>query len=508
MSETLAISRNRLLAGLVVTASLTLGLVLTIYSGGMSGWILLLGLLGVSLFFARPSALVSVYWCWAAGASYLRTVVTIPGIAFVDEALVTIMVCLIVGSHVLGRPGDPELRRANRLFTLLLVVTLISGLINQVPPLPAFHFAATYFACFAIFYMAIYYPPNIRVVYAAIVVTFIAQFVLNIGWYAGVNPLPNFRGGTVDFAIGSFGSCDLVAYFCIFVLFMMRAANRLARTIVGRLWAGLLGVAAMLLLFITFTFHAYLLLLLGLLVQAALVYRSLKARLLTAVGTVVVCVAFYVLGGTGFADRQGFGRSDLVLTTSSLGLRSMGMWSGPKGQVYRSVLVSAREDLPLPAIGGGPGNFSSAIASQYERPLATQYINVFFTTYSGQVEMFGSSVLQSVITGFLAIYGDLGAVGVLLFYGLHLYAFGRILSHYRNGRYRSREKLMLAESVLPSLVIVFVLAFITDLFSTHLFQSGMWICIALLWKADPEPAEPASPSAPPRDPSYRFVAPV
>ncbi len=509
MSESLSISRNRLLAGLVVTASLTLGLVLTLYTGGMSGWILLLGLLAVSLFFARPSSLVPVYWGWAAIVSYLRTVVSIPGMSFVDEALVSLMVCLIAGSHVLGRAGDPELHRANRLFAVLLIITGVSAVVNRVPPLPAFHFVTTYFACFAVFYMTIYYPPSVRAVFAAVIVTFIAQLILNFTWYAGVNPLPNFRGGTVDFAIGSFGSCDLVAYFCIFVLFLMRAANRYASSLATRLWAGVLALAGIFQLFITFTVHAYLLFVLGVLVQMAIVYRSMKARVSVAVGMAVVCASFYFFSATDFAGQHGFGRSDLVLTANSLGPRSLAMWSGPKGQVYKAVLFESHEDLPFVPIGGGPGNFASPIASQYERPLAEKYVNVFFSTYSGLVEMYGSSVLQSVLTGFLAIYGDLGFVGMAVFFGLHFYAFGRILSHYQNGRYRSREKRMLAEALLPSMVLFFVLVFITDVFSQHLIQSGIWMCVALLWKADLAPAAtPPEPARPTRDPMARFVAPV
>jgi hypothetical protein len=121
---------------------------------------------------------------------------------------------------------------------------------------------------------------------------------------------------------------------------------------------------------------------------------------------------------------------------------------------------------------------------------------MYFSTYSGMREMFGSSVLQGVLTGFLAIYGDLGIVGAVLFLGFHLYAFRRILRQYNQGLYKDPPQGVLAEAFLPAVVLYGILIFLTDLFSQPLIQNGLWICAAVLWKPEPAGSVPDAGEAP------------
>ena len=115
--------------------------------------------------------------------------------------------------------------------------------------------------------------------------------------------------------------------------------------------------------------------------------------------------------------------------------------------------------------------------------LAQKYIACYFDSFSGRSELFESSVVQGVVTGVLAIYGDLGIVGSILFLGLHVYALARILRQYNLGLYQRGHRLVQVEALLAAAILYGMLSCLTDVFSQHVLQYGIWICVAVLWRA-------------------------
>jgi hypothetical protein len=104
-------------------------------------------------------------------------------------------------------------------------------------------------------------PKGTRIVALLITVLFV-QLALNVSWYLGFNPILNFDSGGPDFAHGTLGGCNYVAYFCVFIILLVMSRLLEHRRVPG-LGYGLsivLGLAAFVQLLFTFTFHALLLL--------------------------------------------------------------------------------------------------------------------------------------------------------------------------------------------------------------------------------------------------------
>ena len=507
-AQTELLSGNPLVV--LVSASFALiGLLLALMFDPITGWTLLASGLAAVLLLARPRMLLACYWGWSALGYTISSLFYRRFFGYFDEMFVAGMLTVVLGEFIINRRRDPATHKVDNAVVVLLVLSAVSGYFNHVRLMPALRFLSAYLGFLPVFYLSLQHLRGFpaRRFFLVLLAVMGIQVVLNTAWLVGVNPLPNFSRGTPDFAIGTMGGCDLVAYFTLFLLFALLPLWRRFPRLFPRLLV--LGLALVLLFqfYITFTNHAYLLLAGGLALQIFFLFRDMRLRLLAVAGGILLIILLAV--GSSHSSASGNPSTLSVLSPSHLAVRFDAMLSGTKGQVYYNVFCRAPADMPVPLLGAGPGNFGSAIGVESRSALAEQHLNYFFLDYSGRMQMYGSSITQNVITGVIALWSELGVIGFLYFFGLHVYAMRRVWRQLRRGCYRDRWLAVLAEAFIPSMATLLVLSILTDIFTNDLLGGGIWIWAALVWKGDHDPdaaqAQPTPPAA--RLPRRRAVLP-
>jgi hypothetical protein len=176
-----------------------------------------------------------------------------------------------------------------------------------------------------------------------------------------------------------------------------------------------------------------------------------------------------------------------ILDLYSLEQRFHRTMSGPKPLAYKEVFLDADKHLPVPLLGGGPGNYTSILAFDNLRPRAflphmlIHYSDVYRKlTYSG-------SVLSSPRSGFITIYGELGPMGFFLFWGGYLYVVWVIFRQLIEGKYIDTSREIMAAAFIPSMLVLVLLNILLDSVRGLHLNLGMWIWAAMVWR----PCKPA-----------------
>lgn len=97
--------------------------------------------------------------------------------------------------------------------------------------------------------------------------------------------------------------------------------------------------------------------------------------------------------------------------------------SSEKFEGYRSAFVDVPSQLPFPLLGAGPGNYASYTAMNARTPLARQYI----TDYLDQIPDGSFGTLVSRTSGIIALYGDLGIIGLASMLYVYGFVFVRVM---------------------------------------------------------------------------------
>jgi hypothetical protein len=367
-------------------------------------------------------------------------------------------------------------------FLGLLALVVVSKFANQVPPILAFHFCLQYIRFFLVFYYAYNFlsEKELPIFLKWIVVLFLLQVVLNTGWLLGISPLPTWIGG-VDFAIGSGLGANVVAYFCVAMLCILFAYLYYATSSMKRILGWVMVLVVVYQLYFTFTFHADIIAVACLGLQLAISPRPLNSKA-AWVGRGAL-LALTILCVYAFLPASGFVKGSF--SPKNLTQRWRNLVDGPKGQSYINNFRYLPSDLPLPIIGGGPGNVGSMVGRMHRRPLADRYFNwVDLSVVNSEVSLSGS-IAGGPMTGVLAIWSELGPLGLLLYFGFHLYALFRVAKAVRKKAYSDPAQRILAEAFVPVIAMIIVLNILTDYLYLAFFNSGVWIWAACVWTPAP-----------------------
>ena len=98
------------------------------------------------------------------------------------------------------------------------------------------------------------------------------------------------------------------------------------------------------------------------------------------------------------------------------------------------------------------------------------------------------------MSGVLAIWSELGPLGLLLYFGFHLYALFRIAKAVRGKAYSDPTQRILAEAFPPVMAMIILLNIITDYLYLAFFTGGLWIWAACVWTPSPAWKSPAAKS--------------
>lgn len=505
----------RFLAPLVAAGVLFSGLTLTLFTGHpVGGWLTITAFVLASLLIGYPRRLLALFVAVVILQHVLQSLHSHWLLQLSDKLTALLLLGVVIVNFIKHRGERDDLRRFNWALALFMGLALAGALINRVSPIQALRFFLTYGSFIPAFYMAYHFlRPNeadARRVMLAIFAIFGLQVILNLGWLAGINPLPNHSAGTEDFAIGSLGLCNVVAYLTVAVIFLLFAIFHRFPDLKVKLLVAVGGLIATVQLVFTFTFHAFPPMAALLFVQMVYGIKAMRYKLAMACLVLLFIGSYYYIkADPRLSQAFGFPAED-VMTVSEFRLRWDRMWRGGKGQAYYNIFVRARDDMPVWLLGAGPGNFASGIGMVHRSMLAEKYVNYIYLTYSGRREMYGGSITQHITTGVNAIYSEFGPLGLLLFYGLHGLAVVRILRLYRAGAYRSPIRQALAEAFIPTMLLYLGLNLISDFHSDTFLQVGVWLWAGAVWKPDaaappPEARTEETASAPVASPPLATV---
>ncbi len=454
-------------------------LISVIILGPTVGGLVLLGVLSAIFMLVRPVFILIGYLCITSVLPILE-MYGVPFIGFIDEALVVFMVFHLLARFVIRKNLAPELGRFYLLAFILLMEIGVSFFINRPSPVQTIHFVLTYVRHIPVFICAYLYMRNEKSAHKllkAYLGFFVLQFILSVTWLMGINPLPNPRSW-YDKAMGTLGSCSYVAYYAIGLLTVLLSwVQTVGRkfSVVPYFWS----ILAFIMVIITITLHAYFLLLA---VIFWWIISEIRKKGITVNMVVLSLVIIFISAGLLFLTTVGQEFQDKnIISANYIEMKYRKMMREPKAIVYNNVLNVARRDLKVPIFGGGPGNFASIVAINNETPLATRYVSyMFMSSYSARLLLSGSFTVYPY-AGFLSIYGDLGIIGFLLYYGMLLYAMIHIFHNIKRNIYLDKWQLIAAQAVIPVVGMWIALSFIWDVFTLHFLNASVWILIALAW---------------------------
>ncbi len=481
----------RIMAPLLAAGVLFSGLTLTLFTGHpIGGWLAVTMLLIASMLIGHPRRFLIIFFGFIVIHPVLQSLHSNWLLQLADKLMGLLLLAVIIVNFIKNRTPRTDIRTFNRFLFTFCALAFTSAVVNRVDPIPALRFLLTYGTFIPAFYMAYHFlrpdGTDARRVVLVIFVVFGMQMVMNLAWMARINPLPNHSAGSVDFAIGTLGLCNIVAYLTVSVIFLLFALFHTFPDLKTKLWVAAGGMATGLQLALTFTFHAFPPMAALLFVQMAYGIKSLRYKIAMAFMVLLFMGAFlYIKSNPHLSQTFGFPADD-VMTASEFQVRWTRMWRGNKGQAYYNIIVRARDDMPVWLLGAGPGNFASGIGMVHRSMLAEKYVNYIYLTYSGRREMIGGSITQHVTTGLSAIYSEFGPFGFLLFFGLHGMAVAHVYRQFRKGAYRSPVRRALAEAFIPTMLLYIGLNLISDFLSDTFLQVGVWLWAGAVWKPDAE----------------------
>jgi len=474
----------------------------------MKAWIFMAVSMVAAILIPNPSRLLQAYFLWVLfGTIFIDPKINmgfgIPGIRYVDEFLTAGLTLCLFGQITMVRRVHANLSALMICFLGLLGIMGLSAYVNGTSKLLAFKFTTTYLGFVPIFLVMQEYTPRpkgTRIIALLVTVLFV-QLALNVSWYLGFNPMINFDSGGPDFAHGTLGGCNYVAYFCVFIILLVLSRLLEHRRVPG-LGYGLaivLGLAAFVQLLFTFTFHALLLLAIcgGLFLALGVRLKYLSSQRLmglSLLALIVLIIAFLVVAVAGVGEGI-FAFFDPKVLLQRLEM----MRTGPTVAIYRNVFIDIWHEVPVPFLGAGPGGFGSSVALEYGAPLTRKYLWIYYLTTSGREMIRGSSITQSLISGISAMWGDLGPIGALLYFGLYTIPARRIWRQLITNRYQDPFQRVLSRVYLPHMAMILLVALLQDVFWNDVVQCSVIFMNAYLWT----PIETGEPPLPEERPAPR-----
>lgn len=382
------------------------------------------------------------------------------------------------------------------LIAAMLALFVFSAIANAMPALNAVQFLFGYlqYAILVPFTVLCLKdrPVDFDRLYPWIVYPILFQFFVNLGWALRISPLQNVRRSipnNVDWAYGTLTNtteaAGIAAILLFFTFHLLVFKPPHAAAWPRRRLYFLIAAGFMLLLWadskLTYLTLSAAMGLMCFLTLRASIFRKV---LYTVAGfSFLACmflasIYYNYRVNPSYSSTVSYG--DVVNLTLMGGSRALG--NNPKIQVYEDITAKMPQDLDFPVFGGGPGNATSRFAIKNGTPLAGKYL-------LPRIEwefQHGNSMLTLPNTGFNAMLGDLGWLGVILYYSLLLVQLGAVYRRFRRGGFAG------IQSTWAFVYLVFTAYFIIHSFIDDKLYLGtevafVWVMGVLLRQGE-EPA--------------------
>lgn len=455
----------------------------------------LIVLLPVLLFLViNPRRALLFAWCGLAFLPMLiRQYLGPSAYNVVNEGLVSVLwvawiARIMLEGHARGVP-----RPMQHIGLLIFIVSGVSLIVNRTNPGYWLEWVFSYLLPVPVLaisrtYLKDYTPKRLLKI---IIVFLLFQFVLNMTWHAGINPLRNHHAW-LDLSCGTFGNTAATAYLimaviagglCYFTSAKRRAGARFA-AIVLLLLAGIQ-------LFFTFTTHAYVFFPAVAFAPLFVVMRVRGRHLwwwtvsLLAVLMVATVVFLPYIHGSAMQGGRMVGSSITEYTQRAW----HSVWYGPKMDVIRRV-VKVATPIQL-TVGMGPNSAVSYTGFLLNSPQTYRLIGEWVYTISGRNELSTGSIRENLFSGTVMLLSEIGIFGMALYLVFIAYPLWHIMRNVRRFKTDRPEGMFLVGMVFLLLLINLAVGIVWDVWRIRMLSATIWLLAGRIW--DPEEAE-ASPS--------------
>lgn len=396
---------------------------------------------------------------------------------YVNDGMALILWVLFFTHQAFRRFNFAPIKNWWKIISLFLGYVVFVWLVNRSSSRGAWQFFSIYLSFIPFFILAQHYMTrkDVRVIIIFSVLLFWLNVILNVGWFFRINPLWNehlANNNMVDVALGSLGSCSHVAYFCCMLFFLVFALLRHPE-ILGKKWRRPLVVtllAIIVQLYFTFTNHAYVLFA-AVFIPFVIGSKIYRKWYVYGIAIIAVVGAGWLIS-TDEQWRENFSEKNLIYRYDALA-------NSAKVQLFGDLLVKNFENYKEEwLLGVGPGNGMGSIGKDNFSPFAVRMLLSYYKAadfHSLQMDSISGNTTSAVFT----LWGDLGAIGSLLFFLFFIAVFKKCISVIR-GVCEAYKK-MIAEFLCGAFVFFSLVNVIYDLLFYTFFSIWIWLFVTFLY---------------------------
>lgn len=373
-----------------------------------------------------------------------------------------------------------------RIGALILAVSFVSLIVNKVSPVYWGEWVLTYLLPLPVIaisrtYLKDYSPKRLLRI---IIVFLLVQFVLNMTWHAGVNPLHN-NSLAADLSCGTYGNTAATGYIMLAAIVGGMCFFVSSKQYFGaRFGAILLILLACIQFVFTFTVHAYLLVPVALLVFIFFFPRAQgqgpgKAIYLLLVLSFVFLAIVPLVSKPSANSRHRHTRK----YSTEYGKKAWrSVWHGPKVNVIRRVVKTANPVQLM--VGMGPNSAVSYTGLLLDSPQTIRLIGEWYYTASGRREIGTGSIRENIFSGTAMLLSEIGIIGAVLYLMLLVYPLLYIVRRVKYDKTISAEMRFMIGFVVMLLIINLVIGIVWDVWRIRMLATGIWLLFGRIM--DPE----------------------
>lgn len=432
----------------------------------------------------KPFWLLMIILGWSLTAFIWESILRTKLLARVDDVLILVMLAVFIGHVVIKRIKPvPYLK----VYLATIFLTFISKMYNGSSLVNMGLFILAYCAPYLVFLLMYIVHDKFltRKIINLIIGIFLFGVLLNIGWLVRVNPIPNIHYGTIDFAKGTLGSCDNFSYFTIFMIFLSLSFIRLEFKRRRRTKYLILLVISLLQLYLTYTNHAYLYLIILFVVYLIVTRQKISGYITLLSFAFFVILLLSTVGQSRMASEmdgyQGFRLSDPVEVRKRV---DRFINESHKVDLFMRVVPHGYHEGTFSwLIGHGPGAGVGTVARNKPSDYTFKMLGEYYLSYSGRLGLVGSSITQNPWSGISSLWSEVGMVGTVLFFTLPLLPARTVLKRLLRGYYdQDGYQKCVAEAFVMFVAIFFTINLMKDFWSVDAFAFPMWALAALALK--------------------------
>ena len=365
----------------------------------------------------------------------------------------------------------------------IFAVSVVSLLVNKTSPVYWGEWVITYLLPIPVLaisrtYLKDYSPARLLRI---IIIFMLLQFVLNMAWHMGINPLRN-RSAAMDLSCGTYGNTAATAYITLAAIVGGMCFRGASKKYLG---AGI-GTAILILLAViqfifTFTVHAYLLIPVGVLVYVFLRTQA-KGKNPGVIIYILLVFSLAFLTLVPLVSRSSMNPRSMKIAWGGIeyGQKAWNsVWRGPKVNVIRRVIKTARP-IQL-AVGMGPNSGVSYTGMLLNNPQTIRLIGDWYYTASGRQKLSTGSIRESLFSGIVMLISEIGFIGLFLYSAFLAYPLLHIMRHVRCSSRVSPEMQFLIGFVVMLLLINLAVGVVWDIWRIRMLSIGIWLLLGRIW---------------------------